>query len=311
MGFIDKIKNKYYEFKNRKNKDAKPTKFKVGIAFGGGGTRGFAHLGALKAFEEHGIDFDYVAGTSVGALVGALYAKGVSVDEMIDMAKSLRPKDLRTSKLPFVPSKTDKLEELLKEVIGDTVFSELKKPFSVIAVDMISAKEKEITSGSVIKAVAGSCALPAVFNPVEFDGMMLMDGGLTNTIPADIVRNKGCKYVISIDVNPARGYGTESFKLIDILATSVRIMMKQNAQNGKMYSDIVIEPDTKRFKASRTEGGLEMIEEGYLATIEKMDEIKALLKIKTKKKKIVEEVEEKTEEIEEIEEMPMEEVIEE
>lgn len=279
MKLLEKLKKRF----NKKANNKKLLKLKVGIAFGGGGTRGFAHLGVIKAFEEEGIVFDYVAGTSVGSLVGALYAKGLTSSEMIKISKKLKPKDIITSKLPFVPSKTEKLEQLIKDSIGDAVFSDLKKPFSVVAVDIVSAKELDITSGSVVKAVAGSCAVPAVFNPVKFGDCLLVDGGLTNTIPASVLRNKGCKYVISVDVNPGRGYGTKSTKLLDVLAVTIRIMMKENADKGKFYSDIVIEPNTKRFKSTKTEGASEMIEEGYLAAKEKMPEILKLLKIKTSK----------------------------
>jgi NTE family protein len=286
MKLWEKVKQKYLgRFHKKETKKQTKHKYKVGLALGGGGTRGFAHLGALKAFEEEGIAFDCIAGTSVGSLVGALYASGMSAADMIEKAKELRVKDIRTSKLPFIPSKTDKLEEVLKEYIGDAVFSELKIPLTVVAVDLVSAREVHLESGSVIKAVAGSCAVPAVFNPVEFDSYMLTDGGVQNTIPSDVVRNKGCKVVIAIDVNPARGYGATSFKLIDVIAASIRIMMKSNAEKGKLYADIVISPDTKRFRASKIEGGLEMIEEGYRATMDAMPQIKKLLKIKDKTKK--------------------------
>lgn len=309
MKFWDKLKQKFRDKREvKETKVKRANKYKIGLALGGGGTRGFAHLGALKAFEENGISFDCIAGTSVGSLIGALYASGMSVDEMISKAKELKVKDIRTSKLPFVPSKTDKLEEVLKEYIGDAVFSELKIPLTVVAVDLVSAKEVHIESGSVIKAVAGSCAVPAVFNPVEFDSYMLIDGGVQNTIPSDIVRNKGCKFVIAVDVNPARGYGTNSFKVIDVLAACIRIMMKSNAERGKLFADIVISPDTKRFKASKVEGGIEMIEEGYRATLDAMPQIKKLLKIKDKqfKEKVSKKLKKQSEPP-----MPMEHVIEE
>jgi len=284
VGILEKLKR----FKKTKEKEPKIKEqkkhYKVGLALGGGGTRGFAHLGALRAFEEEGISFDYISGTSVGSLVAALYASGMSAEEMIEKAKELRVKDIRTSKLPFVPSKTEKLEEVMKEYIGDLVFSDLKKPLTVVAVDLISAKEVHIESGSVIKAVAGSCAVPAVFSPVEYEPYLLVDGGVQNTIPSDVLKNKGCKYIIAIDVNPARGYGTKSTKIIDVVAASIRIMMKANAEKGKMYADIVISPDTKRFKSTRVEGGLELIEEGYRATMDAMPQIKKLLKIKAKTK---------------------------
>ena len=119
-----------------------------------------------------------------------------------------------------------------------------------------------ISKGNLAKAVMGSCAVPGVFQPVIFDDMILCDGGLQNTIPADIPRYYGCDYVISVDVNKSRTYGTESTKTLDVLLCSVRILMKSNAIRGYVNSDIVITPETKRFKSTKTDGMDDMIEEG-------------------------------------------------
>lgn len=261
-------------------KDFKPLKqrkFKVGIAFGGGGTKGFAHLGALKAFEENNITFDEVAGTSVGSLVASAYAFGLSSDEMLAYAKNLKTSDIRNSRLFFVPSKTEGIERLVKNMIGDAHFEDLKKPTTIVAVDIKSGKEVHITKGSVPKAVAGSCSVPGIFNPVDFGDWRLHDGGLQNTIPADVLRKNGCKYVVSIDVNPTRGQGTESTKLMDTISASIRIMMKSNAVKGYLYSDIVIKTDTSKFKSTSLEGADEMYKIGYDATMELMPKIKELM----------------------------------
>lgn len=260
----------------------KKKKFKIGLAFGGGGTRGFAHLGVLKAFEEHGIVFDEVAGTSVGSIVASCYAFGLSSDEMLDVAKKIKVSDIRNSKVFFVPSKTEGIENLVKTLIGDAYFEDMKKPLTVVAVDLKSAKEVHITQGSVVKAVAGSCAVPVIFNPVDFGEYRLADGGLQNTIPADVLRNNGCKYVVSIDVNPTRGNGTDSTKLVDIVSASLRIMMKSNAVKGKLYSDIVIETDTSKFKSTKIDGADEMYKIGYETALKAIPQIKALLNEKQK-----------------------------
>lgn len=262
----------------------KKKKNKLGIAFGGGGARGFAHLGAIKAFEEHGIEFDVVAGTSVGSIVGALYANGMSADEMIKIALNLKTKDIKTSKVFFMPSKTDGLENLIKNAVGDIDITDLKKPFTAVAVDIISGKEIHITKGNLAKACAGSCAVPGVFNFVEFDKYRLHDGGLQNTIPADVLRNEGCNFVVSIDVNPTRGQGTESTKLIDILGASLGIVMKSNAVKGKLFSDVVIQTNTQNFKSTSLGGGEEMIKIGYDATIKAIPQIKLLLGIEKENK---------------------------
>ena len=257
-------------------------KVKIGIAFGGGGARGFSHLGAIKAFEEFGIKFDYVAGTSAGSLVGAFYAAGYSFQEMYDVVKTVRMKDIRKNVLPFTPSKLDGLINIVKGRLGDINVQDLPKPFSAVAVDLKSTKEVCISKGNLAKALAGSCAVPGVFQPVEFENMLLADGGLQNTIPADIPRYFGCDYVVSVDVNKSRTYGTDSNKFIDVIMCSIRILMKSNAVRGYVNSDVVIAPETKRFKATKTDGLDEMIEEGYKATIDAMPAIMELFRRKRK-----------------------------
>ena len=108
--------------------------------------------------------------------------------------------------------------------------------------------------------------------------MLLCDGGLQNTIPADVPRYFGCDYVVAVDCNKSRTYGTDSIKLIDVLSCSIRILMKSNAVSGYINADVVIAPETKRFKATSTEGFDDMVEEGYKATIDIMPEIIKLFK---------------------------------
>ena len=251
----------------------KHKKTKIGLVLSGGGARGFAHLGAIKAFEEFGLEFDFVSGTSAGSLVGAFYAAGYSFDDMLNIARKVDEKDIRTSKLVFVPSKTEGLENIIKSNLGDINIEDLKLPFTATAVDLKSTDEICLTKGSVAKAVAASCCVPAVFQPVEHNGRNLCDGGLRNTMPADIPRLFGCDYVVSVDVNKSRLFGTESTKLLDVIGCTIRILMESNVDKGYKYSDIVLRPETKRFKSTKTEGYLDMIEEGYRETISKMPEI--------------------------------------
>lgn len=259
---------------------------KIGIAFGGGGARGFTHLGAIKAFEEFGLKFDYVAGTSVGSLVGAFYSAGYTYKEMYEICKTIKEKDIRRNIIPFTPSKPDGIGEVITKNLGDINIEDLKIPLSIIAVDIKSTKEVCFSKGNLAKAVMGSCAVPLVFQPVVYDDKILCDGGLQNTIPADIPRHYGCDYVVAVDVNKSRTYGTESTKLLDVLSCSIRILMKSNAVRGYVTADVVIAPETKRFKSTKTEGMDDMIEEGYKTTIDMMPKIMELFKRKTKRKKL-------------------------
>lgn len=265
-----------------KGKNKKP---KIGLALGGGGARGFAHIGAIKAFEEYGLKFDYICGTSVGSLIGAFYAAGYNYEQMLNVAKAVELKDIRTSKIVLVPSKTSGIEAVITNNLGDINIQDLPTPFSAVAVDIISTEECVITKGNLAKAVAGSCAVPGIFQPVVFEDRHLCDGGLQNTIPADVPKLMGCDYVIAVDVNKSRGAGTESTRLIDVLGVSIRILMKGNVVKGYLYSDVMVKPETKRFKSTKKEGYLDMIEEGYKAAIDVMPEIMKVFKRKPLKLK--------------------------
>lgn len=257
---------------------------KIGLALGGGGARGFALIGAVRAFEEANIKFDYISGTSIGSVVGAMLAFGVTSQEMQDIATKIRVKDIRKNVIPFMPSSTENIEKIITQTVGDINIEDLKTPFCAVAVDMISGNEVDITKGRLCKALAGSCSVPTVFNAVEFEDKLLFDGGLQNTIPADVLRKLGCDAVVSIDINSTRGNGTDSKKYFDLLMASVRVMMKSNAIKGYLNSDIIVKPDLKRFSASKTTGMLEMIEEGYNATKKMIPEIKNLFRKKKLKK---------------------------
>ena len=226
--------------KDKVNKEGKINihkKIKIGIAFGGGGARGVGHIGAIKALKELGVEADYVAGTSVGSMIGALYCAGLRDEEILEQLKKLRAKDIRDSKLIWKPSNSENIEQLLIKIFEkDLMFSELKTPLSIMAVNIKDGEEVKISSGSVAKASSGSCAVPGIFSPVVYNDMHLVDGGLKNNVPADVVREMGADIVIAIDVNPTRGQGTDSLKIVDVLKGSLGINMQANVQEKQSSS---------------------------------------------------------------------------
>ena len=185
---------------------------KLGLALSGGGTRGLAYLGAFRALEENGVHFDYVSGTSVGSLMGAVYASKISLDELEQKAKSVTSKDILTNHFKFMPSGTQKFSTFIKSVLDGKGFGDFEIPLTIVATDIISGNEIWINQGDIGDAIAGSCAVPFIFKPVEFNGYRLYDGGLVNNIPADVVRDMGADIVIAFDINPERGFGTDSTK---------------------------------------------------------------------------------------------------
>lgn len=255
------------------------SKIKAGIAFGSGGTRGFAHLGVLKAFEDEGISFDYVAGTSAGSIVGALYSAGYTVSQMVELLSDLSVKDVKGTNLIFMPTKSDYIEKVIERFSGQLQFSDLKKKFACVAVDLISGEEIVLKEGFVAKAVSASCAVPPFYRPVVYNDMHLIDGAYANPIPANVARGLGADVVISVEVNSNRKGGTDSLHILDVYRAATRIATSKTAEEGIKNSDVLIMPNLKEFKAYNIDSVNVMIQKGYDAAYEKMEQIKTLLEI--------------------------------
>lgn len=276
MGFKDKQQaKKINKFKKR---------YKVGLCLSGGGTRGFSFLGAFKAFQENGITFDAVAGASAGSLFAAIYAAQMNYDDVLKMSNNIKNSDFRHSKLGVLPSSMDKLQKLLNQILPVQKIEDLKMPYYAVAVDLKTGKEHHFNSGDLSTIISGSCSIPGVFLPVKYKNMNLIDGGVSNNIPVDVLKENGCDFVVTIDCNCSRGGGTTSEKFITQFTTSIGIMMVNNSTKGIKMSDIIICPNLKKFKSLSLEGKEDMVKEGYRAAMEMMPEIKKLFMGKYKKK---------------------------
>lgn len=267
--------------KNSKKSESRPPKpyHKLGLALSGGGTRGVAHIGALKAFEENGIKFDCVAGTSAGSILGALYCAGLPFDEMLQAAKALTRKDLLNNRFVF-GSDPHSIEQAATRVLGDVTFDSLALPFAAVAVDIRTGSEVVLNSGSVCSAIAASSAVPMLYKPFIMDDMALVDGGLLNNMPADVCRKMGAELVISVDLNHNRGHGTSSDKILDTIVAVWTITTKSTMYKGQINSDVIITPELSEYKNTKLLYLDEMVQEGYRATLAQMDEIKQLLQTK-------------------------------
>ena len=160
---------------------------KIGVALGGGSARGFAHIGALSALERHGFAPSLVVGTSFGAIVGALYASGLTPQEIAQTANSMRWRDL-SRVLDFGLHKAalfsgDKLETYLDELVEGRSFSDLERTLVVVATDLATGERVDLTTGPLARALRASASMPGVFSPVELDGKFLVDGGLGSPLP--------------------------------------------------------------------------------------------------------------------------------
>jgi len=179
---------------------------KIGLALGGGGAKGFAHVGVIRALEEMNIHAEIVTGTSMGGLIGAVYAAGLSVDRIEAVVRSTGLTILaarETSHLGLF-GKT-KIKRLLHDVLGDATFDQLDRKLAVVAVDLESESEVILDSGRVVDAILATTAFPGVFAPEVIDGRYLIDGGALNNVPFDVARQLGADWVIACNVSAHRG----------------------------------------------------------------------------------------------------------
>lgn len=178
---------------------------KIGLALSGGGARGLAHIGVLKVLEQEGIAIDCLAGTSMGGLIAAAYAAGLSPDFMEQEARRmgrlhnlLALADPSLARRGFFQGR--KVCRYLIGHLGDRTFDDLRLPLTLVAVDLNAGQEVHLNQGRVADAVRATIAIPGVLTPVERDGQLLVDGGLLNNLPADVVRGMGADVVIAVDL---------------------------------------------------------------------------------------------------------------
>ena len=181
---------------------------KIGLALGGGGARGLAHIGILKVLQREQIPIDVISGTSMGGIVGALYAVGKSIEDMEaealkrgDIGHIYKLIDLRLIGRGLLGGK--RIRKLLADMLGaDTTFADLRVPFAVVSVDYVSGREVVLKEGNVVDAVRATMSVPGVFEPVELNGCDLLDGGVLDNVPVDAARNLGAGKIIAVDVLP-------------------------------------------------------------------------------------------------------------
>ncbi len=176
---------------------------KLGLALGGGGAKGFAHLGVLEVLGDAGIEFDVVAGTSIGSLIGAAYASD-SMEKLHKIANDINLLDIPLLLGPTWPSKGffsgARVLRILDQCVSVKNIEELKKPYAAVAVDLNSAETVTFTKGELRTAVRASISIPGVFKPVEFEGKLLVDGGILEPLPVAAVKSLGADLVVACDL---------------------------------------------------------------------------------------------------------------
>lgn len=261
---------------------------KIGLVLGGGGARGLAHIGVLKVLVEEGIPIDLVVGTSVGALIGALYCSGLPIakikqmgeeigwDKLTNISSAALVKLLVTQSL----LSNKKLEEYLAEHIGDKIFSELVIPLVCIATDIQTGERIIFREGPVVLAVRASSTIPGVFKPVEYRHRFLVDGGLVGNIPTDIAQLMGMDIIIAVSVK-ADFSDYRTANVLQILNQSIYIQGQVMAKDLLKNADFVIRPQVGDISAIELWRSKELIEAGILGARQSVLELKQLIMDRT------------------------------
>jgi NTE family protein len=265
-------------------------KKKVGLALGGGYARGLAHIGVLEVLEREGIPIDLIAGTSIGALVGALYAREHDSSLIRKQAMQLdwigvtSLVDLAMSKSGFVGGK--RVTNLLRRLMGDVDFDELSIPLSCIATDIISGEEVVIDQGRVLEAVRSSISIPVIFTVAKKDGKFLVDGGLVNQVPVSVARKMGADVVIAVDITPTRAERTnfltqnEQIKepsLFQVMVQTIYITTYLSTRQASEGADVVIHPHLAHIAPGEFHRARECILEGEYSAVDSLADIKRRL----------------------------------
>ena len=248
-------------------------RLKVGLVLGGGGAKGAAEIGALKVIEEVGIPIDYIAGTSIGSIVGGLYAMDVRSRQL----------DSLFVNQDWLQLFTNNVREFLGRVTHQKHFHELRIPFRCVAADVNANEEVVMSEGLLCDAMRASMSIPGVFNPVIQNGRMLMDGGLLNNLPVDVVKAMGADVVIAIDLQQKQHKDRE-FSLKDLLGIDGPLNWLVERPDWKKYNanrkavDVYIHPMLDGFGASDFNKAdiRQMIELGYEAGVKAREELIAL-----------------------------------
>jgi NTE family protein len=214
---------------------------KIGLALGGGGARGLAHIGVLAELEKAGVEIGWIAGTSAGSLVGALFAHGYSAAEILELAESTKWRDLAGINLPKVGlSNFEPMEHLLNELLNEATFSDLKIPFAAVTCDLRTGNEVALKQGNVARAVRASCSIPGIFVPVEDGEMLLTDGGVVNGVPVNVARSLGAKKVVAVQLHSGEEPVAKLDNIFAILMQSLEIMQRSQTMEKP---DVLLLPD--------------------------------------------------------------------
>ena len=282
---------------------------KVGLVLSGGGAKGLAHIGALKVIEEAGVRIDYIGGTSMGAIIGALYAAGYTADELDSIFRKTNfniliqdelPRSAKTFyekreaekyaiTLPFddfeisFPAAFSKGQNLYNLISQLTLhlenrnnFRELPIPFFAVATNVETGEEVILNEGYLPQAISASAAIPSLFNPVLVDGNLLTDGGVVNNYPVEELRSRGMEIIIGVDVQDSLMTKEELGSGLEILTQISNFRTIEQMESKIEKTNVYIDPEIESYSVLSFDKGKEIIKAGEMAARQKIEELRAI-----------------------------------
>jgi len=238
-------------------------KYKTGLALSGGGIKGLCHAGVLKALEEYKIFPEIIAGVSAGAVVGALYADGISPDEIAALFEDISFRKMTNIQIPETGFfRIDAFEAFLKKTLRAKNFKDLKIPLKIVATDLDKGRSVVFESGNLVEAIVASSSIPILFSPKKINGVHYVDGGVLKNFPVSVIKDD-CERTIGINASPmvADKY---KLNLMNVASRTYHFMFKANILTDKELCDVLIEPvDMANYDTFDVDKGREIFELGY------------------------------------------------
>lgn len=250
----------------------------LGLALGGGFSRGFAHLGVLKVLEENNIPISCIAGTSVGSILGAAYASGARLEHIIATCRKIRFRDIarwRVSRLGIASN--HRLGRLIEDVFDSRTFEDLKIPMAILATDLGNGEAVVFTQGNLAEAIRASCAFPGLFEPVEIGTRCLADGGLVAQVPTRATRQLGAAHVLGVSVGVEDGQRGAPTNIFQVVSRAVSAAQKHQLEVWERHADLVLRPDVQHLAWDDFARADEAIEAGAAAALRALPRIQKLL----------------------------------
>jgi len=241
----------------------------IGVALSGGMALSIGHIGVLTALEQAGLEIQYVAGTSGGAIVGACYAAGVPLEQIAEQASTIRWRRIAGLQRPRLGVfSSENIATFVSAQIGDVTFADLRIPFRAIVADLLTGEELDIGEGDVGQAVRASCTIPGVFDPVSADNRLLVDGGLVNRIPVDVVARMGADIVIGSDVTYESRRGRVPRNMLEMALSALSFIGEDRARLNRDIADFMVYPKMEGIGVMNVAKWREAIQAGQDAAVQ-------------------------------------------